>query len=122
MTQKDLDNYLNNESICNLCKMNRSIFYAIREEAELRLKNYFYHSKEKEIKLNRPVYCSFWNRGFKILVDRVFYENGIVYVELQGNCAGCPYAAITLKEGVEKLLKTYIPQVKSVVNCKQSDA
>ena len=80
MTQKDLDNYLDNESICNLCKMNRSIFYSIREEADLRLKNYFYHSKEKEIKLNRPVYCSFWNRGFKILVDRVFYENGIVYV------------------------------------------
>ncbi len=44
------------------------------------------------------------------------YENGIVYVELQGNCAGCPYAMITLKEGVEKVLKTYIPEVKSVEN------
>ena len=76
MTQKDLDN----ESIRTLCKMNRSIFYAIREEADLRLKNYFHYSKNKEVKLNRPVYCSFWNRGFKILVDRVFYENGIVYV------------------------------------------
>lgn len=54
-------------------------------------------------------------------ISFIKYENGIVYVELQGNCAGCPYAAITLKEGVEKLLKTYIPQVKSVVNCKQSD-
>lgn len=44
------------------------------------------------------------------------YENGTVYVELQGNCAGCPYAMITLKEGVEKILKTYIPEVKSVEN------
>lgn len=44
------------------------------------------------------------------------YENGIVYVELQGNCAGCPYAMITLKEGVEKVLKTYIPEIKSVEN------
>ena len=44
------------------------------------------------------------------------YENGIVYVELQGNCSGCPYAAVTLKEGVEKILKTYIPQVKAVKN------
>ena len=51
----------------------------------------------------------------------VKFEEGIVYVELQGNCSGCPYAAITLKEGVEKILKTYIPQVKSVINCKQSD-
>ena len=44
------------------------------------------------------------------------FENGIVYVELQGNCSGCPYAAVTLKEGVEKILKTYIPQVKAVKN------
>ena len=54
-------------------------------------------------------------------ISFIKFEEGIVYVELQGNCAGCPYAAITLKEGVEKLLKTYIPQVKSVINCKQSD-
>ena len=44
------------------------------------------------------------------------FEGGIVYVELQGNCSGCPYAAVTLKEGVEKILKTYIPQVKAVKN------
>ncbi|MDY4841182.1 MAG: NifU family protein [Alphaproteobacteria bacterium] len=44
------------------------------------------------------------------------FESGIVYVELQGNCSGCPYAAVTLKEGVEKILKTYIPQVKAVKN------
>lgn len=44
------------------------------------------------------------------------FENGIVYVELKGNCSGCPYAAVTLKDGVEKVLKTYIPQVKAVKN------
>ena len=76
MTQKDLDN----ESIQTLCKMNRSIFYAIREEAELRLKNYFHFSKKNEIKLNNPVYCSFWNRGFDIKVDKVFIEDGIIFV------------------------------------------
>lgn len=50
--------------------------------------------------------------------DIVFksFENGIVYVEMTGNCAGCPYALVTLKEGVEKVLKTYIPQVKEVRN------
>lgn len=47
------------------------------------------------------------------------FDRGIVYVELKGNCAGCPYAAVTLKEGVEKLLTTYIPQVKGVANCKK---
>lgn len=44
------------------------------------------------------------------------FEQGIVYVEMQGNCAGCPYAMVTLKEGVEKILKTYIPEVKEVKN------
>ena len=44
------------------------------------------------------------------------FENGIVYVEMKGNCAGCPYALVTLKEGVEKILKTYIPEVKEVRN------
>lgn len=50
--------------------------------------------------------------------DIVFinFEKGIVYVELQGNCKGCPYALVTLKEGVEKVLKAYIPEVKSVEN------
>ena len=76
MTQKDLDN----ESIRTLCKMNRSAFYAIREEAELRLKNYFHSSKMTEIKLDNPVYCSFWNRGFNVKVDRVFIENNAVFV------------------------------------------
>ena len=50
--------------------------------------------------------------------DIVFksFENGIVFVEMKGNCAGCPYALVTLKEGVEKILKNYIPQVKEVRN------
>lgn len=42
------------------------------------------------------------------------FTNGIVYVELQGKCVGCAYAMVTLKEGVEKLLRTYIPEVKEV--------
>lgn len=42
------------------------------------------------------------------------FEEGVVYVELKGNCIGCAYAMITLKDGVEKLLKTYIPEVKEV--------
>ena len=44
------------------------------------------------------------------------FENGIVYVEMKGNCVGCPYALVTLKEGVEKILKDYSPQVKEVRN------
>ena len=44
----------------------------------------------------------------------ITFEQGIVYVELQGHCVGCPYASHTLKDGVEKVLQTYIPEVKKV--------
>jgi Fe-S cluster biogenesis protein NfuA len=43
-------------------------------------------------------------------------EDGVVKVKLQGACHGCPGAAMTLKMGVERLLKANVPEVKSVVN------
>ena len=49
-------------------------------------------------------------------IELIDFKDGIVYVEMKGNCAGCPYALVTLKEGVEKILKTYIPEVKEVRN------
>lgn len=49
------------------------------------------------------------------------FENGVVLVEMQGACKGCPYAMRTLKDGVERILKTYIPQVKEVRNIENSD-
>ena len=42
-------------------------------------------------------------------------EQKIVKVRLQGACSGCPGARITLKEGVERLLKEKVPEVKEVV-------
>lgn len=41
-------------------------------------------------------------------------DNGIVYVSLAGACAGCPGATMTLKGGVEQILKMKIPEIKSV--------
>ena len=41
-------------------------------------------------------------------------EDGVVKVRLQGACAGCPMSQMTLKNGIEKLLKKEIPEVKSV--------
>lgn len=47
------------------------------------------------------------------IVYRGFRE-GIVYVELHGACSGCPSSTITLKGGIENMLKHYIPEVKGV--------
>lgn len=52
----------------------------------------------------------------------ISFENGIVLVEMQGACKGCPYAMRTLKEGVERILKTYIPEVKEVRNIEENNA
>ena len=51
----------------------------------------------------------------------ISYENGIVWVEMLGHCSGCPYASRTLKEGVEKILRTYIPEVKEVQNISEKE-
>ena len=43
------------------------------------------------------------------------YKDGIVTVTLQGSCSGCPSSTITLKNGIENLLKRMVPEVKEVV-------
>ena len=42
------------------------------------------------------------------------FENGVVKVQLQGSCSGCPSSLMTLKQGVENLLKHYVKEVNSV--------
>jgi len=47
-------------------------------------------------------------------VELVDVEDGVVKVRLQGACAGCPMSQMTLKNGIEKILKKEIPEIKSV--------
>ena len=42
------------------------------------------------------------------------FEDGVVHVELQGSCSGCPSSLMTLKQGVQNLLCHYVEEVKSV--------
>ncbi len=48
-------------------------------------------------------------------VELVEVNDGTVKVRLTGACGGCPMATITLKMGIEKILKQEIPEVKEVV-------
>ena len=43
------------------------------------------------------------------------FKDGKVKVELQGSCSGCPSSTMTLKQGVENLLKHYIPEITEVI-------
>ena len=42
------------------------------------------------------------------------FKDGVVKVQLQGSCSGCPSSTMTLKQGVQNLLCHYLPEVKSV--------
>jgi len=43
------------------------------------------------------------------------YKDGVVKVQLQGSCSGCPSSTLTLKQGVQNLLCHYLPEVKEVI-------
>jgi len=47
-------------------------------------------------------------------IDLVAVENNIVKVRLRGACVGCPMSALTLKQGVERLIKAKVPEIQSV--------
>ena len=48
-------------------------------------------------------------------VELVDVNEGVVKLKLTGACMGCPMATITLKQGIERILKEQIPEVKEIV-------
>jgi Fe-S cluster biogenesis protein NfuA len=47
-------------------------------------------------------------------IELLAVENGTVKVRLRGACVGCPMSALTLKQGVERLIKQKVPEIQSV--------
>jgi Fe-S cluster biogenesis protein NfuA len=52
------------------------------------------------------------NDGGDIVFDR--FEDGVLYLHMRGACAGCPSAAMTLKDGIENMMKHFVPEVQEV--------
>ena len=59
--------------------------------------------------------------GGDIVFKSFDHESGLVKVQLQGSCDGCPSSSVTLKSGIENMLMHYVPQVKGVVQDGQDD-
>ena len=97
------------------------------------LNHYFENNNEPILKvINRSVSSSNEDETVKKIIDVLdtkirpavardggdikfkSFENGIVKVELQGSCSGCPSSLMTLKQGVQNLLKHYVKEVNSV--------
>ncbi len=49
-------------------------------------------------------------------VELVSVKGGVVTVRLKGACGGCPMATVTLKQGIERILKEEVPEVKEVLS------
>ena len=49
-------------------------------------------------------------------IEFIKYEDSKVYVKLTGDCAGCSWIDVTLKEGIEEMIITEIPEVTEVIN------
>lgn len=49
-------------------------------------------------------------------IEFIKYEDSKVYVKLTGSCAGCSLIDVTLKEGIEEMIITEIPEVTKVIN------
>lgn len=48
-------------------------------------------------------------------VELIGVSDGVVKLKLTGACAGCPFSTMTLKQGIERILKHEIPEIKEVV-------
>jgi Fe-S cluster biogenesis protein NfuA len=89
----------------NLIGLESNFIRENRQKGDLRMRK----KVEEAINKIRPMLQA--DGGDVELVD---VQEGIVTVRLQGACAGCPMSQMTLKNGIEKLLKKEIPEVVSV--------
>eukprot|EP00002_Diphylleia_rotans_P021581 TRINITY_DN4199_c0_g1_i1.p1 TRINITY_DN4199_c0_g1~~TRINITY_DN4199_c0_g1_i1.p1 ORF type:complete len:260 (-),score=72.48 TRINITY_DN4199_c0_g1_i1:8-787(-) len=49
------------------------------------------------------------------------FENGVVYLRMMGSCSGCPSSSLTLKSGIENMLRHYVPEVQEVKEDKSDE-
>lgn len=70
--------------------------------------------EEKIIEVLDKVRPYLQNDGGNVTFKR--YEDGVVYVKLEGACSNCPMAIMTLEDGIENALITEIPEVVKVIN------
>lgn len=87
------------------------------------------HSSSTTSTINNKTYTDFEQKIIEILEEYIkpavendggaiefdSYVDGVVKVILKGSCSGCPSSTITLKHGIENLLKSMLPEVKEVV-------
>jgi Fe-S cluster biogenesis protein NfuA len=81
-------------------------------------------SQRKEAQANDPIVSQIMeilddrirpavaNDGGDVVFDK--FEDGVLYLHMRGACAGCPSATMTLKDGIENMMKHFVPEVQEV--------
>ena len=89
-----------------------------KEEAE-RIKNYEYSGDDEELVAKiRELIDTYVKPAVEMdggNIEFKSFHEGVVTVVLQGSCSGCPSSTVTLKSGIEGMLKRMVPEVKEVV-------
>ena len=68
--------------------------------------------KEKVLEIMEKIRPSLQSHGGD--AELVSVDDGVVKLRLKGACSGCPMAQMTIKDGIEKIIKEAIPEIKSV--------
>ena len=101
-----MDHYSSNEKVINEIKNSKIIDDSKKEKTDSKIEK---HIKELIDTRVRPAVAM---DGGDIIFEK--FKDGIVYLHMQGSCAGCPSSTATLKSGIENMLKHYIPEVSEV--------
>jgi Fe-S cluster biogenesis protein NfuA len=105
LNSKDSGNGINTSSASGATSGNNNTIANSSDSAEVAL--------IKKV-LNEEIRPAVAMDGGDITFDR--YEDQVVYLRLQGSCAGCPSSTMTLKQGVESRLRQVLPEIKEVVS------
>ena len=89
---------------------------AEKSQSEVKIEDSIENQIIREIKelLHTRVDPAVAQDGGRIAFKRYDHQSGIVYLSLQGACSGCPSSSVTLKQGIERMLQHFIPEIKSV--------
>lgn len=92
---------------------------AMAAEEEKRMSEISYNEDEEEmVKRIRELIDTYVKPAVEMdggNIEFISYHEGIVTLGMQGACSGCPSSTVTLKSGIEAMLKRMVPQVKEVV-------
>ena len=108
-----MDFYAKEDAVALLPDLNEDGSEQIEQDAELADEDSEIVLMIKEL-LEEKVRPMAQDDGGDVIFRGFDANNGIVNVQLVGSCSGCPSSTVTLKNGVENMLRHYIPEVKRV--------